>query len=71
MNGWLILLILLVVFVFLLMAISRVLDRRRMNKRTVETLGDGMFKEIDTERTDAVEKAKKFRKVLEEKRRNY
>lgn len=41
-------------------------DRREIKKKTVETIGDDLWREMDRERQESLEKGIKFRKMLNE-----
>lgn len=45
-------------------------DRREGKRRTIETIGDDLWNEIDEERRQTLEKGKKFRKILDETKKH-
>jgi len=60
------LLIILLVVVIISVIIFFIKDRRGVKKRTVETIGDELWKEISEEREESIEKGKRFRRILDQ-----
>lgn len=45
-------------------------DKREIKKKTVESIGEDLWEEIDKERQESVEKGKQFRRVLKKVKEN-
>lgn len=58
------LLILLIVITIIVLAVSYFRERRGLKQKTVETIGDKLWHEIDKEREESIERGKKFRREL-------
>lgn len=62
---WYLLLVVFLLVLIVYLFLSYLKDRKRLKKRTVETLGNDLWNEIGRERELEIEKGKMFRKVLE------
>lgn len=59
------LLIALIIVTIAVVAVYFIKDRRFLKSRTVESLGEKLWEDIDKERSDSIEKGKKFRRELD------
>jgi len=58
--------LLVVLFIILIVLVIAALihDRRKIKQKTVESIGDDLWNEIDEERQDSIERGKQFRRTL-------